>query len=80
MPLKYAARYPKPDSIAANPNASRLLTSIVSSGIVQPGDDARKWYSYLSHITPFSPVSAQNLGSDLCNYSMRRMEIKQNLS
>ena len=59
MPPKNAARYPKPDSIAANPDASRLLTSIVSSGIVQPGDKARKWYKHLSYITASSPVSAE---------------------
>ena len=59
MPPKNAARYPKPDSIAAHPCASQLLTSIVSSGIVQPGGKARKWYKHPSYIIAFSPVSAE---------------------
>ena len=61
MPPKNAARYPKPDSIAANPDASSLLTSIVPSGIVQPGDKARKWYKYPSYVCAFAPVSAEKL-------------------
>ena len=61
MPAKNTDGYPKPDSIAANSDASRLFTSIVSSSIFQPGDKARKWYSHPSYIASFAPVSTEKL-------------------
>ena len=59
MPPKNAARYPKPHSIVANSDASHLLTLIVSSGIVQPGDKARKWNKQPSYTTVLSLVAAE---------------------
>ena len=79
MPPKNAARYTKPDSRAANPDASRLLNSIVSSGIVQLGDKARKWDKHPSYITDLSLYLLKKLVSDLCISSIRSMEIKQNV-
>ena len=65
VPPKNQARYPKADSIAANPDASRLLTSLVSSAIVKPGDKARKWHKNPAYSTVFAPVLAEKFSKRL---------------
>ncbi len=50
---------PKPDNIAANPAAARLLTSTITSGVVKQGDKARKWYPHPSYSSVFASVSPE---------------------
>jgi len=47
---------PKPDSIAANPDAARLITQLISSGVAKPGDKANKWYRHPSYAAKFGAV------------------------
>lgn len=63
MPPKNSARVPKADSITANPDAARVLTSIAASGIVKPGDKAGKWYKYASYSGIFALFSMRNFAS-----------------
>ena len=80
MPPRSAACFPKPDSIATNPDASRFLTLIVSSVIVQTGDKARKWYEHESYTSIFSLFAAKNSASDSYSSLTKNMDIKQNIS
>ena len=59
MPPRGQARNPKPDSIAANPGAVRLLTSIFKKGIVKKGDKARKWHQHPTYKTEFAQIALE---------------------
>ena len=52
-------RNPLPDSIAANPEAARLLTSLFSRGIIKKGDKARKWHKHPTYSARFSSVALE---------------------
>ena len=80
MPRKNAARYLTPDSIGAKPDDSQLLTSIFSSGIVQVGGKARKWYKYSSYIATFTCVSAEKWRRRFNQLLNESVKIKQNTS
>jgi len=47
---------PKPDAIAANPDAARLLTQLISSGVAKPLDKANTWYKLPSYEGIFKKV------------------------
>ena len=53
------ARNPKPDSVAANPEAARLLASLFTKGIVKKGDKARKWHQHPTYCTKFSQIALE---------------------
>ena len=53
------ARNPKPDSVAAAPEASRLLTSLLTKGIVKSGYKARKWHQHPTYSMKFSLIAME---------------------
>ena len=59
MTARGPARYPKPDSINANPEAARLLTSLFTRGIIKKGDKARQWHKHPTYAAQFSNVALE---------------------
>ena len=57
MPRRQAG--PLPDSVAAHPEASRLLSNLVSSGVVQSGDTAKKWRLHPNYKKIFQHIDAE---------------------
>ena len=59
MAPRNQARNPEPDSVAANPEAARLLTSLFTKGTVKPGDEARKWHQHPTYAIKFSKIAME---------------------
>ena len=62
MPPRNTARNPRPDSIAANPEVERLLTSLFTKGILKKGDKARKWDQNPTYSAIFTKIAAEKFG------------------
>ena len=50
----------KPDSVIANPEAARSLTSLFTKGIIKKGDKARKWHKHSTYSSQFSSIAMEN--------------------
>ena len=59
MAPRNQARNPKPDSVAANPEAARLLSSLFTKGIVKPGGKARKWHQHPTYTMKFQKIAME---------------------
>ena len=58
MPPK--RKNPCADSIAANPQAARLLTQLFAKEVIKPGEKAAKWYNHPQYAALFSAVAQEN--------------------
>ena len=59
MAPRAANRNPRPDSIAANPDGARLLTSLFTRGIIKKGNKGRKWHQHPTYSTRFSSIALE---------------------
>ena len=59
MPPRAQARKLMPDSIAANTEAVRSLTSLFMKRIMRKGDKACKWHQYPTYRTEFLPIALE---------------------
>ena len=50
---------PHPDSMAANPAASRLLTRLVATGVIKSGDKAISKYRHPNYCRSFAPADPE---------------------
>ena len=64
MARRGLARNPKPDSIAANPDAGRLLTFLFTKEILKKGIKLKGSISILHTIRTFRKLPWKNFGSD----------------
>ena len=63
MPPRNAARNPRPESIAANSESARLLTSLFTKGILKK-DKARKMHQHPTYSAIFS-IMAANVSQEI---------------
>ena len=50
---------PVHDSLAANPDAARLLQNLITSGTVQPNDRASEWKNHPVYSKIFAPIDTE---------------------
>ena len=44
------------DSLAANPAASRTLTKLIATGVINPTDKPQTWYKHPQKCLEFGPI------------------------
>lgn len=74
------SRVSKPNSIIKNPELERLLSSIASAGIVNPGEKARKWYNHPANSAAVAPVSSKNVANGSYRFLTKKKDQRRTVS